>query len=104
MTRKTYMKRNITTLGLIAFSLAISLVSVCSLQANDEKVFNDAIKYTVEIRTKIKIPFIEDENGVFYGAGFLIDKKRGWILTNAHVASYSPSEIRVAFYLLLLKH
>jgi serine protease Do len=98
MTRKTYMKRNITTLGLIAFSLAISLVSVCSLQANDEKVFNDAIKYTVEIRTKIKIPFIEDENGVFYGAGFLIDKKRGWILTNAHVASYSPSEIRVAFY------
>lgn len=31
------------------------------------------------------------------GGGFLIDQKRGWILTNPHVASRSPSTLRVEF-------
>jgi serine protease Do len=90
--------RNISTPGLVILSLIVCLFSVGSLQANDEKVFNDAIKYTVEIRTRIEIPFVEDDKGILYGAGFLIDKKHGWILTNAHVASHSPSETRVAFH------
>jgi serine protease Do len=90
--------RNIFTPGSIILSLMVCLFSVDSLQANDEKIFNDAIKYTVEIRTRVEIPFAEDDKDITYGAGFLIDKKRGWILTNAHVASYSPSETRVAFY------
>ena len=90
--------RNISTSGSIILSLMVCLFSVDSLQANDERIFNDAIKYTVEIRTRVEIPFVEDDKGISYGAGFLIDKKRGWILTNAHVASYSPSETRVAFH------
>jgi serine protease Do len=90
--------RNISTLGSISISLIGCLLSAGSLQANDEKIFKDAIKYTVEIRTRVEIPFVEDDKGIFYGAGFLIDKKLGWILTNAHVASYSPSETRVAFH------
>jgi serine protease Do len=90
--------RNIFTSGSIILSLMVCLFSVDSLQANDERIFNDATKYTVEIRTRVEIPFAEDDKGISYGAGFLVDKKRGWILTNAHVASYSPSETRVAFY------
>ena len=82
----------------ILFGLFVSLSTALPLQANDEKIFNDAIKYTVEIRTRVEIPFVEDDKGINYGAGFLIDKKLGWILTNAHVASYSPSDTRVAFH------
>ena len=82
----------------ILFGLLVSLSTALPLQANDEKIFNDAIKYTVEIRTRVEIPFVEDDKGITYGAGFLIDKKLGWILTNAHVASYSPSDTRVAFH------
>ena len=66
--------------------------------ANDEKIFQDAKKYTVEIKTGIKIPFMEDEKGSFSGAGFLVDKEKGWILTNAHVISYSPSITQAAFF------
>ncbi len=89
---------SLTFLESILFGLLVSLSTALPLQANDEKIFNDAIKYTVEIRTRVEIPFVEDDKGINYGAGFLIDKNLGWILTNAHVASYSPSETRVAFY------
>ena len=34
---------------------------------------------------------------MYSGAGFLVDKERGWIVTNAHVASYSPAKINVSF-------
>ena len=42
-------------------------------------------------------PFIEDEIGSYYGAGLVVDAKRGWILTNAHVASHSYATLGVAF-------
>jgi serine protease Do len=89
---------SLTFLESILFGLLVSLSTALPLQANDEKIFNDAIKYTVEIRTRVEIPFVEDDKGINYGAGFLIDKKLGWILTNAHVASYSPSDTRAAFH------
>jgi serine protease Do len=89
---------SLTFLESILFGLLVSLSTALPLEASDEKIFNDAIKYTVEIRTRVEIPFVEDDKGITYGAGFLIDKKLGWILTNAHVASYSPSETRVAFH------
>ena len=38
-----------------------------------------------------------DERGVFFGTGFLIDRERGWLLTNAHVATRSPGKITVTF-------
>ena len=34
---------------------------------------------------------------MYSGAGFLVDKERGWIVTNAHVASYSSAKITVSF-------
>ena len=38
-----------------------------------------------------------DEPGIGFGTGFLIDRERGWLLTNAHVATRSPGLINVAF-------
>ena len=77
---------------LCAFVLIAPQVS-----ATDEDVFEDARAYTVKIRTRVELPFIGDRKGTSTGAGFVVDAKRGWILTNAHVASRSPSKIRLAF-------
>ena len=62
-----------------------------------EATFHQAERYTVRVRTSIKLPFDSDEQGTFDGAGFLVDSERGWILTNAHVAGRSPSTIQIAF-------
>jgi len=88
------MRRPVSIIIILLFFLSFPFIS----KADDEKIFQDAQKYTVEIDTGIKIPFMEDEKGSSSGAGFLVDKKRGWILTNAHVASYSPSISQIAFF------
>ena len=62
-----------------------------------ENIFTQAEKYTLEIEVEITIPFIEDEEGSYIGTGFLVDKKKGWILTNAHVVGKSPSNVRARF-------
>lgn len=62
-----------------------------------ESVFREARSYTVRIRTQISTPFFEDMRGSFEGAGFLVDAKRRWVLTNAHVVGQSPSTVQVAF-------
>ena len=68
------------------------------LLANElEKILNDANKYTVKIYNSTDTPFIEDSYSPASGSGFLIDKANGLIVTNAHVASYSPSLNRVNF-------
>jgi S1-C subfamily serine protease len=66
--------------------------------ATPEKIFQDAINYTVKVRTIVEMPFSEDEEaGAYSGTGFVVDVNKGWILTNAHVAGYSPSRVEVAF-------
>ena len=75
----------------------IGLLFGSEVKADDERIFEDANSYTVKIKTQVEIPFKEDEAGVFSGAGFLVDQERGWIMTNAHVVSKSPSKIEVAF-------
>ncbi len=61
-----------------------------------EEIFAVAAKYTVRIRVAVSAPFEVDREGVAEGAGFLIDRERGWILTNAHVATRSPAQIAFA--------
>ena len=74
------------------------LILVSSVYANElEKILNDANKYTVKISNSTDTPFIEDNYSPSSGSGFLIDKANGLIVTNAHVASYSPSLNRVNF-------
>lgn len=79
---------------------AIGLVSI-ALQSESQAQVLDAIeqanRYTIKIVTAVDYPFGSDKKGTFRGSGFLVDKERGWFLTNAHVASKSPSTIRASF-------
>ena len=65
--------------------------------AENEKVFSEAANFTVKVRSVIKYPWIGDSEGVFTGAGFVIDKKRGWIATNAHVTGRIVESVKVQF-------
>ena len=63
-----------------------------------EKYLDDASLYSVKLRVSVDKPFIEDKKvGLRLGSGFLVDKKKGLIITNAHVTGSSISKVRVAF-------
>lgn len=63
---------------------------------NSESAFRAALGYTVQIRTAVTTPLEGDSKGTSRGAGFVVDIERGWIMTNAHVVSRSPSRVEVA--------
>ena len=84
--------------SLFVLILSGMLLLASGTRANElEKILNDANKYTVKIYNSTDTPFIEDSYSPAAGSGFLIDKANGLIVTNAHVASYSPSLNRVNF-------
>ena len=62
-----------------------------------EAVFEDAARYTVKIETTTEHPFLDDQLGTTIGAGFLVDRDKGWILTNRHVVAEAPSKVEVRF-------
>jgi serine protease Do len=68
-----------------------------SKAAEPEQILAEAASYTVEVQVLTQIALNVDDAGVSSGTGFLIDSERGWLLTNAHVATRSPSLIRVSF-------
>lgn len=82
---------------LLALSVMAMLPSAASNAQSVEEIFDEARNYTTYITTRIEVPFIEDEQGSFSGAGFIINNERRWILTNAHVTGKSPAEITVTF-------
>jgi serine protease Do len=64
---------------------------------NSETIFSQALSYTVQIRTAVATPLEGDLKGTQRGAGFIVDAEKGWVMTNAHVVSRSPSRVEVAF-------
>lgn len=78
-----------TIFAVVTFILAVDSAEAGPLQ--------DASEFTVRIRTSIEHPFAEDDPGTTFGAGFVIDRTNGWILTNAHVAGRGNSTIEIAF-------
>ena len=83
---------------LFIFILFYFLALTSSVYANElERILDQANKYTVKIYNSTDTPFIEDSYSPSAGSGFLIDKTNGIIVTNAHVASYSPALNRVNF-------
>src|SRR5918995_5343712 len=90
--------------GLARFALTgvlAALVPTASFGAAadvSEDVFKGALRYTVQIRATIPVPFDGDRKGSGLGAGFVVDAARGWIMTNAHVVGRSPSRVEVAFH------
>ncbi len=75
----------------------LAFVPFASVADSVESVFQAAERYTVKLRTTTLHPFLDDEEGVSTGSGFLLDKNEGWILTNRHVAAEGPSEVEVRF-------
>lgn len=78
--------------------LALALLAASARgESAGEDVFEQAKLWTVQIRTAVDRAFVEDESGSFFGAGLVVDAARGWVLTNAHVASHSYSQLNVVF-------
>ena len=75
----------------------ILCVPVAGANANED-AFKTALRYTVQIRATVPMPFDGDRKGSGLGAGFVVDSARGWIMTNAHVVGRSPSRVEVAFH------
>lgn len=65
--------------------------------APSAKLLADANSYTAKVDVSGAIAFNEDDGKPGFATAFLIDKKRGWLLTNAHVVGRSPATILVAF-------
>lgn len=76
--------------------LALALALAPPLAAAQAPI-EAAMRYTVKVVTVIDHPFGYEDKGRSTGSGFLVDRARGWIVTNAHVAGRSPSRIRVNF-------
>ena len=62
-----------------------------------QTAFAEANRYTVKINASTEYSFIEREAGSWSGAGFLVDRQRRWILTNAHVAGYVQTTLQANF-------
>jgi S1-C subfamily serine protease len=76
----------------------VPAVSFAAAADVSEDVFKGALRYTVEVKATLPVPFDGDRKGSGLGAGFLVDAARGWIMTNAHVVGRSPSRVEVAFH------
>jgi serine protease Do len=66
-------------------------------QSRATDIIADASRYTIQVLTVTDYGFGRETRGTSRGAGFLIDRERGWIITNAHVVKKSPSRVRISF-------
>jgi len=66
-------------------------------QSPGEQAFQAAKLWTVHIKGSLNEPFSEDDVGSWYGSGLVVDAERGWVLTNAHVASHSYARLSLSF-------
>jgi S1-C subfamily serine protease len=83
-----------------ALGLSVFLGTSSHTPAEDSQLLiENATQATVLIKTHLRHGFIEDEEATdrWRGSGFLIDRENGWIMTNAHVAGYGDSALRVKF-------
>ena len=81
----------------LCFLVTLCLASTGAFADPTEDIFGRAALYTVRIKAAVPVPFEGEEQATWSGAGFLVDRQRGWIMTNAHVASRSPSTLEVGF-------
>ena len=77
---------------------AAALAPLAARGDTSEEIFKNALKYTVQVKTTVPVPFDGDRKGSSLGAGFVVDAGRGWIMTNAHVVGRSPSRVEIAFH------
>ncbi len=78
--------------GTLASSLPLRAQSGPDLAA----MLGQAQRFTVKVRGTVQWPFAGEQVGTGLGTGFIIDRAKGWILTNAHVAKRSQSIVEIA--------
>ena len=84
-------------LAVLVGSVGLPFATSVADNGSASSYLTKAEQYTVKIRTRIKYPPMKDNKGSFTGARFLIDAKRGWIATTAHVSSRNPESLEIAF-------
>ena len=78
--------------------ISILFLFIFQTSSYGKNYLREAVNYTVKIKAKSQYPFAETEDaGIWIGAGFLINKKKGYILTNAHVSGRGDTELKVKF-------
>ena len=78
------------------------LLSIFPINTFAQSFIDEASNYTVRFRVLVDHPFVEDtdEDDVvksWVGAGFVVDKSLGLIVTNAHVSGVANTYIKIAF-------
>ena len=86
-----------TSLYLFKYIVAYLILFPYTCYPNTLKGFKDAAIYTVKIKTRIEYPFFEDSRSSRNGAGFLVNKQLGWVITNAHVSIRNPESLLISF-------
>lgn len=77
--------------------IALGLSSGIGIADPSAKILADAKSYTAHIEVSGSIALNQDDGKSGQATAFLIDKERGWLLTNAHVARRSPVSMWVSF-------
>lgn len=79
-----------------AVGLAMPLAANAQTGQDLGDMLGEAQRFTVKVRGTVAWPFAPEAPGTGSGTGFIIDRRQGWILTNAHVVNRSPSTVEVA--------
>ena len=78
--------------------ITIVILFIFQTKSYSKNYLHEAGDYTVKIRAQSQYPFAETKDaGIWIGAGFLINKKKGYILTNAHVSGRGDTKLKVRF-------
>ena len=82
--------------------LLFNIFFVITSNSFAKSFIDDASSYTVRFRVLVDHPFVEDTDDdeiirSWVGAGFVVDKARGLIVTNAHVSGVGNTFIKIAF-------
>src|SRR5262245_6411076 len=85
---------------LMIVAAAVHLAATCAAAAQTgpdlADMLGQAQRFTVKVRGTVVWPFAPEQAGTGSGTGFIIDRDKGWILTNAHVVNRSPSTVEIA--------
>jgi len=82
---------------LISIILMLAPIPLAAKTPPADVILEEANRYTLKIRRGSTVGLNEDEGKSIQATGFLVDRTRGWIITNAHVASRSPATLTVSF-------
>ena len=85
-------------LVLLALAAHVGLTVPVTAQSGPDlgAMLSQAQRFTVKVRGTVLWPFAPEQMGTGLGTGFIIDRDKGWILTNAHVAKRSPATVEIA--------